>query len=211
MIRGGGDIDDIWINSARRHERYKAIDDYESVIIDIKQRLNLTSKQIVLYGRSAGGLPVGSIIARHPYGQLIGAAFTEVPYVDLLRTTTNPSLPLTQGEYEEFGNPHEQIRNFKGLLDISPINSLPVEGAPGIFVLDRVGLKDWQVFAYESFKWIQRLRGFSNKMITKPYNKYIIFNKSQGHHYSIEEEIKARSTDLAILDAWVEDKLNLSD
>ena len=159
-----------------------------------------------MYGRSAGGIPVGALVARYPNGELFGAAYTESPYVDVLRTASNPDLPLTIGEYEEFGNPSKYAHHFASLLQVSPIDSLPINGAPGVFVIDRVGLKDKQVFPYESFKWVQRLRGLcikNNGLILASNGKYITFEKNEGHHYSTEKFTEAKATDLAILETWL--------
>jgi oligopeptidase B len=205
LVRGGGDKSYEWAEQARRENRHKSIEDFEAVIKASQERYKLSSHQTVLYGRSAGGIPVGAVISRNPSGKLFNAVYTESPYVDLLRTSTNPDLPLTIGEYEEFGNPKENIIEFASLLKISPIDSLPIDGAPSIFLLDRVGLKDRQVYAYESFKWIQRLRGYlekCGKLITNPCGKYITFEEDEGHHYSSKQFVKAKATDLAILELW---------
>jgi pimeloyl-ACP methyl ester carboxylesterase len=213
FVRGGGDHTEEWANSARREFRHRTVDDYEAVIRASQQRLRLTPHQTVLYGRSAGGLPVGAIVARWPNGELAKAAFTEVPYVDILRTSTNPDLPLTVGEYEEFGNPQNRIVNFRELLHVSPINSLPAEGAPGVFVLSRVGLKDNQVYAYESFKWIQRLRGYVSpdpqQDHTHPKQKYVTYQRDEKHVYRVKTFPHFRGLDLAILDSWLHHQLSL--
>ena len=210
MVRGGGDIDAAWAEMARRENRHVSVEDFEAVIKAAKVKNNLEADKTVIYGRSAGGLPAGAIVSKFPDGQLAGAAFVEVPYVDVLRTSSNPELPLTIGEYDEFGNPGERILNFKELLSVSPINTLPSDGAPGVFVLSRVGLLDKQVFAYESFKWIQKLRGYNflNENILKhPNGKYVTFEKNEGHHYSPNKFPRSRGIDLAILDNWVDGKL----
>jgi len=206
MVRGGGDIDMKWANAARRDHRHLAIDDFEAVIRDAQRVNKLGSHQTVIYGRSAGGVPVGAIVSRYPDGSLVGASYTEVPYVDMLRTMTNPALPLTVGEYKEFGNPIKSILNFKEHLMISPVNSLPADGAPGVFVLSRVGLLDRQVYAYESFKWIQHLRG-NNEIGIDPKGKYIIFDRKEAHKYDKKRYIPTHASDLAILDTWVEGNL----
>jgi hypothetical protein len=217
-VRGGGDKDEAWANQARREGRHRSVDDLEAVIRSAQQRLRLRPAQTVIYGRSAGGVPVGSIVSRWPKGELVGAAFTEVPYVDVLRTSTNPDLPLTTGEYKEFGNPQRRLVDFHELLHVSPINSLPAEGAPGVFVLTRVGLEDKQVYAYESFKWIQRLRGYvspdqapsasSPSALAK--QKFITFERHQEHVYRAKVFPHFRALDLAVLDAWIEGTLPLA-
>ena len=205
MVRGGGDDNAAWADRARRDNRGLAVDDFEAVIMSSKKKLQLPAEKTVIYGRSAGGLLIGAIIARYPDGDLVGAAFTEAPYVDILRTSSNPELPLTVGEYKEFGNPKEHVVDFKALLSISPINSLPAGGAPGVFVFSRVGLLDMQVLAYESFKWIHRLRGDSTGLS----NKYVTLLKNEEHQHTPKHFPKIRGIDLAILDAWIEGKLKV--
>jgi len=210
LVRGSGDIDAAWAEAARRENRHVSVDDFEAVIVAAKTKNGLEADKTVIFGRSAGGLPVGAIVGRYPDGHLVGAAFTEVPYVDILRTSTNPDLPLTMGEFEEFGNPAERILNFKELLSVSPINTLPADGAPGVFVISRVGLLDRQVYAYESFKWIQRLRGgalTSDGLISHPNGKYVTFERKEAHHYTPPKFSRFRAIDLAILDNWADGKL----
>lgn len=210
LVRGGGDIDAAWAEMARRDNRHLSVNDFEAVIRDAQKKLKLGPEETAIYGRSAGGVPVGAIVSRFPDGQLIGAAFTEVPYVDVLRTASNPDLPLTIGEYDEFGNPLERIQNFKELLTVSPINTLPSDGAPGVFVIDRVGLLDKQVFAYESFKWIQKLRGHispDESDSSMPRGKYVTFERNEAHQFRPHKFPRFRAIDLAILDSWAEEKL----
>jgi len=210
LVRGGGDIDAAWAEQARRNNRHVVVEDYEAVIRAAQHKNNLGPEETVIYGRSAGGLPVGAIVSRFPDGQLVGAAFTEVPYVDVLRTSTNPQLPLTIGEYNEFGNPMAKILNFSELLSVSPINTVPLDGAPGVFVMSRVGLLDKQVYAYESFKWIQKLRGYASldeSNVAHPKGKYVTFERKEAHHYRPQRFPRFRAIDLAILDTWVDGKL----
>jgi oligopeptidase B len=209
LVRGGGDNSAAWADAARRDHRHVAVDDFESVIRASQQRYHLGPEKTVIYGRSAGGVPVGAMVSRFPDGQLMGAAFTEVPYVDVLRTSSNPNLPLTKGEYQEFGNPAEKILNFRELLSVSPINTLPTDGAPGVFVMSHVGLLDKQVYAYESFKWIQRLRGAVSEKEPRAKGKYVTFERHEAHVYQPKRMAHFRGVDLAILDAWVEGHLRL--
>ena len=209
LVRGGGDNNAAWADAARRDQRHITVDDFESVIRAAQQKHRLGSDKTVIYGRSAGGVPVGAMVSRYPNGQLMGAAFTEVPYVDVLRTSSNPSLPLTKGEYQEFGNPKEKILNFRELLSVSPINTLPMDGAPGVFVLSHVGLLDKQVYAYESFKWIQKLRGAISEREEQPKGKYLTFERHEAHVYQPKRMPHLRGVDLAILEAWVERTLRI--
>lgn len=208
LVRGGGDNNAAWADAARRDQRHITVDDFESVIRSAQQKYHLGPDKTVIYGRSAGGVPVGAMVSRYPNGQLMGAAFTEVPYVDVLRTSSNPNLPLTKGEYQEFGNPIEKILNFRELLSVSPINTLPTEGAPGVFVLSHVGLLDKQVYAYESFKWIHTLRGVSERE-ERSKGKYVTFERHEAHVYQPKRMPHLRGVDLAILEAWIEGTLRV--
>lgn len=204
FVRGGGDQDEIWANAARLTNRYKSIEDFEAVIRQSQKITKLSPCKTVIFGRSAGGLLVGAVAARHPYGDLAGAVFAEVPYVDVLRTTTNPDLPLTIGEYEEFGNPLKRVEDFAALLKVSPVDMLTCDGAPGVFVLLRTGLKDQQVYPYEPYKFIKRLRGQADA----PSGKYIAYEAKQAHRYQGPAAIKTRAEDMAILEAWLRDSSN---
>ena len=201
FVRGGGDIDDEWAEAARLTGRHRAIEDFEAVILASQAKTGLGPKQTAIFGRSAGGLLVGSVAARHPFGSLVGAVFSEVPYVDLLRTQTNPDLPLTPLEYNEFGNPRERVEDFAAMLKISPVDQLHCYGAPGVFVLARTGLNDRQVYPYEPFKWIKRLRGTEED---GPRGKFIAFAKNQAHFFKGPAAVATRATDLAILQGWLE-------
>jgi hypothetical protein len=208
FIRGGGDVSPEWAEAARKTNRHKSIEDFEAVIAGSQKKTYTTPENTVIFGRSAGGFLVGATLSRNIDGNLFKTVFSEVPYVDPLRTTTNPRLPLTIGEYEEFGNPLSHLENFASLIKLSPVNTLPSDGAPNIFVLCRTGLLDKQVFAYEPFKWIQRLRG-NNEGIPAhdPHGKYIAFDSNEGHVFRVEKKSRFRALDLSILLAHIENKI----
>jgi oligopeptidase B len=143
---------------------------------------------------------VGATVGRHTEGDLFGFAYTEVPYVDVLRTTTNPKLPLTKLEYEEFGHPAKKLQNFGALLHLSPVDLVPDSGVPRIFVLSRTALLDLEVLAYESMKWIRKLRGPTE--IGKDQPKLLAITAGEGHFAKGPTALRQRAEDLAILDAW---------
>ena len=209
FVRGGGDVDDDWANMARLENRHLSIEDFESVIRDSQKKTGVSPDKTVIYGRSAGGFLVGAVTLRNPAGTLFGATYTEVPFVDILRTLTNPILPLTKGEYDDFGNPATSLPVFRTMMNISPVNAMPLDGIPYIFVLARTGLKDQQVLAYEPFKWILKLRGKpeSPSGIIDAKQKFIAFEKNQAHVYSIQKSFQARAVDLAILETWLLKKI----
>jgi protease II len=123
---------------------------------------------------------VGATVARNPDGHLMGACFTEVPFVDTLWTQTNYKVPLTPSGMSEYGNPIKSMVNFAAMMKISPMYGLDADGAPGVFVLCRTGLRDLQVLPNEPFKWVQRLRGVRDK---PPAGKFLAFEADEAHVY----------------------------
>ena len=202
LVRGSGDDTDAWAEAARRDQKVKSVEDFEACIRKTRSITGLASSKIVIYGRSAGGYLVGATVGRNPHGNLFGAAYTEVPYVDVLRTTTNPSLPLTQLEYEEFGDPATKLQDFGALLRLSPVDIIPNEGIPAIFVLCRTALLDMEVLAYESMKWIRKLRGIG-KDNKKGQAKLLAITAGEGHFAKGVSATRQRAQDLAILDAFI--------
>jgi hypothetical protein len=202
MVRGGGDYGDQWAEDARRDKKYKSIEDVESVIRSAQRNLSLSAKETCLYGRSAGGYIVGAVCSHHSKGDLIGAAYAEVPYVDILRTTTNPTLPLTILEYDEFGNPAEKLGDLQTILRLSPVDSLPPEGAPGIFVVATTSTNDREVLPYECVKWILKLRGFPVK--GPGQLKLLRIQHNHGHFISGSDGITQKAEDYILLQTYLE-------
>lgn len=204
-VRGGGDNGWNWAEAGRRDQRYRSIEDSEACISALRRHLHVDAKHTYIYGRSAGGIQVGALANRNPDGRLFNGIYTEVPYVDVLQTTTNPSLPLTQLEYDEFGDPRHRLADLSFWARFSPATNVPEGGLPAIFILCRTGLNDTQVYAYEPVKWILRTRGTTPALGAKP--KLLAIEPDQGHFYSGSTEIEARALDLAILDAYNSDQI----
>ena len=146
---------------------------------------------------------MGGMTIRNPDGSLMGTTYTEVPAVDLLRTLTNMEIGLSPSSIPEFGNPGANPWEFQVALKASPMDSLPVDGAPGVFVLTRTGLKDQKVSPFEPIKWVQKLRGTDT---SRPNNKYIFIEDKEAHSYKGKAFVKARASDLAILYSRLEKK-----
>jgi protease II len=98
----------------------------------------------------------------------------------------------------EYGNIEKSVVNFRAALELSPIDNLPSDGAPGVFVLGRTGLRDLQVMPFEPVKFIERLRGKEKG----PANKYLGIEEDETHSYSSKKFIETRAQDLAILLDW---------
>lgn len=202
LVRGSGDFGDAWAEAARRSNKHKTVIDTEAVIYAAQARTGLGWRQTCLYGRSAGGYTVGSLVSKYGGGGLVGAAYMEVPYVDGLRTMTNPKLPLTVLEYDEFGHPAERLEDLASVLQVSPVDSLPAEGAPAVFVLNRTSLNDREVLPYESVKWITRLRGFPDQTMDAE-EKYLAITSGHGHFVKGSLDDRQRAEDFLLLNAWL--------
>lgn len=193
LVRGGGDHDDAWAETARRDQKVKSVEDFEAVIQSSQTKTGVKPENTIIYGRSAGGYLVGATLSRNATGDLFSSLYTEVPYLDVLSTASNRRLPLTQLEYEEFGDPLHKAKDAAALLRLSPMNTIPESGAPSVFVLCRTGLNDKEVFAYESVKWITRLRENEGKP------KLLAISQGEGHFVSGRSSFRQRAEDMALL------------
>jgi protease II len=143
-------------------------------------------------------------VAKYGDGGLIGAAYAEVPFVDVLTTTSTPSLPLTILEYREFANPLKNPRDLKTIRELSPVDALPPEGAPGIFVLARTSLNDREVFPNESLKWICHLRGtLVQKGLKQKSEKYLAITEGYGHFVRGDVGYRQKAEDFILLNSWL--------
>lgn len=203
FLRGGGDHTPEWGRAGRRGGHRLTLDDFEALVEAFQNRLGIHEERTVIYGRSAGGLLVGGMLGRDPGGTLMRGVYAEVPYVDELRTTTNPDLPLTVLEYDEFGNPAKRIVDFMDVGLLSPANTATIIKTPKVFVLTRTAAHDSQVFAYESVKWIRRLR----QGTPKGAPKLCLLDRHAGHFTAPDVQVQQWTLDAALLDAWVSGEL----
>ena len=194
FLPGGGDHTLAYAKQARRDGRTKTVDCFLDCVKDIKQTFNLQAHNLVIYGRSAGGLLVGSSLAKYPDG-LFGGIFTEVPYLDELRTTTNIELPLTRLEYKEFGDPAHNLRDLLSVGLLSPADAAVDLKTPNVFVYAKTATNDPQVLTYESVKWIRRLR----KASPTGAPKLLKVDFGIGHFTPPNSAAKTLASDCAIL------------
>ena len=112
------------------------------------------AKRIVGHGGSAGGMLMGAVANRA--GELFAGIVAEVPFVDVLNTMLDDTLPLTPPEWPEWGNPIESEKDFRTILSYSPYDNLAAKDYPAILAMG--GLTDPRVTYWEPAKWIARLR-----------------------------------------------------
>jgi len=193
MVPGSGDHDIKWVRAGQRLNRIESINAFKESIESLKEEYGFDKSRVALYGRSAGGLLVTSVAIKNP--GLVGALYIESPYVDVLRTITNPGLPLTILETKEFGSLNSST-NVIATASWSPMEHIPDEGIPELFVVARTDTADLEVLPYEVLKFIKRVRS------KKETNEKLVFIHNGRGHFTTSWE--SRAEDIALLDAWIE-------
>jgi oligopeptidase B len=153
-IRGGSDKGWGWYLDGKREKKTNSFDDFAAsgrALIDAKYT---SAKRIVGHGGSAGGMLMGAVANRA--GELFAGIVAEVPFVDVLNTMLDDSLPLTPPEWPEWGNPIESADDFRTILSYSPYDNVAARDYPAILAMG--GLTDPRVTYWEPAKWIARLR-----------------------------------------------------
>jgi pimeloyl-ACP methyl ester carboxylesterase len=190
MVPGSGDDTKEWIKEGQRLNRLNAIEMLTKSVKSMQEEFGIGPLNTALYGRSAGGLLVTSVAIRTP--GLVRSLYIESPYLDILRTISNPDLPLTKLENSEYGT---SPINLITTAQWSPMEHIPKKGIPGLFVIARTDLTDLHVLPYEPLKFIQRIRG-SNSDNGLP--KLIYIHNGRGHFTTT---FKSRAEDLALLES----------
>jgi protease II len=196
--RGGREDGDEWYDAARTSLRKRTtFTDVAAVIAAVQKRFHFKKENTVFHGRSAGGWTAAYIGLVHH--DRVAAVYAEVPYLDVLRTTTNPSLPLTQLEYDEFGDPTRRPEEYAALQTLSPMDIAAAAPAAAPFFLLRTALHDSQVLPYEPLKFAAKLRGLGWPVVTG-------VDDDGGHFTKTKNLFTVLAEDLALLDATVKPK-----
>ena len=153
-IRGGDDLGRAWYKAGKLESRTNAFTDFVDVAKGLIALRHTAPGQISISGGSAGGELMGAVINSDP--GLWGAAVAHVPFVDVLATMLDASLPLTPGEWPEWGNPIEDRAAFELIRSYSPYDNVRAQAYPPLLVT--AGLNDPRVTYWEPAKWVARLR-----------------------------------------------------
>jgi oligopeptidase B len=153
-IRGGADKGWGWYLDGKRDKKTNSFDDFAAAGGALIEAKYTSAKRIVGHGGSAGGMLMGA--AANRAGELFAGIVAEVPFVDVLNTMLDDTLPLTPPEWPEWGNPIESEADFKTILSYSPYENIAAKDYPAILAM--AGLTDPRVTYWEPAKWIARLR-----------------------------------------------------
>ncbi|WP_425482334.1 S9 family peptidase [Altericroceibacterium indicum] len=165
-IRGGDDLGRAWYKAGKLESRTNAFTDFVDVAKGLIERGYTQAGKISISGGSAGGELMGAVVNSDP--QLFGACVAHVPFVDVLATMLDASLPLTPGEWPEWGNPIEDRAAFELIRSYSPYDNVKAQDYPPLMVT--AGLNDPRVTYWEPAKWVAKLRELktdSNELIYK--------------------------------------------
>lgn len=171
-IRGGQELGRDWYENGKLlHKKNTFYDfiDAARYLIDAKYT---SSEHLYAMGGSAGGLLMGAVINMEP--DLWNGIVAQVPFVDVVNTMLDASIPLTTGEYDEWGNPSNE-KYFKYILSYSPYDNIEEKEYPPMLVT--TGLHDSQVQYWEPAKWVAKLRDLK----TDKNDLFLVTNLDTGH------------------------------
>jgi oligopeptidase B len=152
-IRGGGEMGDPWHDAGKMMQKRTTFTDFTTAVEQLTQKGYGDPNRVAIEGGSAGGLLMGAVVNQRP--ELFRAVLSHVPFVDVMNTMLDATLPLTVAEYEEWGNPNEPDA-FAYMLSYSPYENLKPGPYPAMLV--KTSLNDSQVMYWEPAKYVARLR-----------------------------------------------------
>ncbi|MEO9461614.1 MAG: S9 family peptidase [Marinomonas sp.] len=153
-IRGGDDLGRRWYLQGKLNERTNTFNDFVDVGRGLIERGYTAEGKITASGGSAGGELMGAVVNQDP--AQYGAVAAHVPFVDVLNTMLDETLPLTPGEWQEWGNPILDKQAFAYMLSYSPYDQVKAQAYPPLLVT--AGLNDPRVTYWEPAKWVAKLR-----------------------------------------------------
>ncbi|KAJ3282106.1 hypothetical protein HK104_011098 [Borealophlyctis nickersoniae] len=155
-IRGGGELGRGWYETGKFKHKRNTFTDFIAAADHLVAEKYTSPDIMAMEGASAGGLLMGSVLNLRP--DLVNVAIAGVPFVDVINTMMDPTIPLTVNEYEEWGNPNEKDY-FDYMLSYSPYDNLE-KGARFPNLLVKAGLNDPRVQYWEPAKWVAKMRDF---------------------------------------------------
>lgn len=194
-IRGGDELGRAWYDDGRMKNKMNTFTDFIDVTEGLIQKGYAKKGHIYARGGSAGGLLMGAVANMRP--DLYKGIIAEVPFVDVLTTMLDDTIPLTTFEYEEWGNPHIK-EQYQWIAAYSPYDNVKKQDYPNMLV--RTGLHDSQVQYWEPAKWVARLRddNTSKNLILLATNMEAGHGGVTGRYKELKEQAETLSFALAL-------------
>jgi oligopeptidase B len=152
-IRGGQEMGRQWYEDGKFLKKKNTFNDFVDCAKHLIEQNYTSPAHLYAEGGSAGGLLMGAVMNQSP--ELFNGIIAAVPFVDVVTTMLDDSIPLTTGEYDEWGNPNNKD-SYEYMLSYSPYDNVEAKQYPNIFVT--TGLHDSQVQYFEPAKWVAKLR-----------------------------------------------------
>ena len=157
QIRGGSDLGEQWYEDGKLLNKKNSFSDFIACSEKLINDKYTSSKKLAAIGGSAGGLLMGAVVNSRP--DLYQTIVSQVPFIDVVNTMLDDTLPLTTGEYEEWGNPNvEEYYNY--ILSYSPYDNITAQDYPNMLVTG--GINDSQVLFHEPAKYVAKLRSLKS-------------------------------------------------
>ena len=171
-IRGGEDLGRAWYEDGKLLKKKNTFTDFIACAEHLVQQEYTSPAHLYAMGGSAGGLLMGAVINMRP--DIFNGVIANVPFVDVVTTMLDESIPLTTGEFQEWGNPKEK-EFYEYMLSYSPYDNVMAQNYPHLLVTS--GLHDSQVQYWEPTKWVAKLRDQK----TDPHTLLLFTNMEAGH------------------------------
>ncbi|HKN22314.1 MAG TPA: S9 family peptidase [Terracidiphilus sp.] len=171
-IRGGGDLGKPWHDAGKMLVKRNTFTDFIACVEHLTAAGYGDPNRVAIEGGSAGGLLMGAVANMRP--EIFRAVLSHVPFVDVMNTMLDASLPLTVPEYEEWGDPNQE-EYFRYMLSYSPYDNLRAASYPAMLV--KTSLHDSQVMYWEPAKYVAKLRTLK----TDHYPLLLVTNMQAGH------------------------------
>jgi len=191
-VRGGGELGKQWHDQGRMEHKMNTFTDFIAVAEHLIANGYTSSSRLAIQGGSAGGLLMGAVSNLRP--ELFGVVVSLVPFVDVLNTMLDESLPLTVGEYEEWGNPNEADAYFR-IKSYCPYTNVRAQPYPPMLV--RTSFHDSQVMYWEPAKYVAKLR--ARKTDDAPLVFKINMEAGHGGASGRYDYLKETATDYAFI------------
>jgi oligopeptidase B len=188
-VRGGEEKGRAWYEAAKFGKKPNTFHDFIAAGKTLAQSRFTSEGNIVIMGGSAGGLLVGATVNMAP--ELLAGAIADVPFVDVLNTILDDTLPLTPGEWSQWGNPIESVDAYNDIASYSPYDNVRKTDYPPMLVT--AGVSDPRVTYWEPAKWVAKLRTMktdSNALLLRTNMTSGHFGKS-GRFAALEDAARS--------------------